>query len=115
MSRGRCRRPSADDPWEIVARIMTALPSGSYLVISHPAGDIHAAQIAEMTKRFNQRLGNVVSAGRTREEVARFFAGLDLVEPGIVPTAHWRAAAPQFGPGDGQGEDPAYAAVGRKP
>jgi len=107
--------PSKDDPWEIVARIMTALPSGSYLVISHPASDIHATQIAEMTKRFNQRLGNVVSAGRTREEVARFFAGLDLVEPGIVPTPQWRPPAPQFGPADGQGEDPAYAAVGRKP
>ena len=57
--------PSADDPWEIVARIMAALPSGSYLAISHPASDVHSAQIAEMTRRFNQRLGNVVSAGRT--------------------------------------------------
>jgi S-adenosyl methyltransferase len=102
--------PSADDPWEIVARIMTALPSGSYLAVSHPASDIHAAQIAEMTKRFNQRLGNVVSAGRTREEVARFFAGLDLVEPRIVPTPQWRPAA-----GRDQGEDPACGAVGRKP
>jgi hypothetical protein len=68
-----------------------------------------------MTKRFNQRLGSVVSAGRTREEVARFFAGLDLVEPGIVPTPQWRPAAPQFGRADGQGEDPSYAALGRKP
>jgi hypothetical protein len=63
-----------------------------------------------MTKRFNQRLGNVVSAGRTRDEVARFFAGLDLVEPGIVSTPKWR-------PEDGTepADDPAYAAVGRKP
>ncbi len=102
--------PDADDPWEIVARIMAALPSGSFLVISHPASDIHATQIAEMTKRFNQRLGNVVSAGRTRDEVARFFTGLELVEPGIVSTPRWRP--------DGdldQGDDPAYAAMGRKP
>jgi hypothetical protein len=103
--------PSTDDPWDVVARIMQALPSGSYLVISHPASDIHTAQIAEMTKRFNQRLGNVVSAGRTREEVARFFAGLELVEPGIVSAPQWRPAAPQSGPAD----DPTYAAVGRKP
>jgi hypothetical protein len=103
--------PSADDPWEVVGRIMTALPSGSYLVISHPASDIHTAQIAEMTKRFNQRLGNVVSAGRTREEVARFFAGLELVEPGIVAAPQWRPAAAPSGPAD----DPTYAAVGRKP
>jgi hypothetical protein len=103
--------PSTDDPWAVVGRIMTALPSGSYLVISHPASDIHTAQIAEMTKRFNQRLGNVVSAGRTREEVARFFAGLDLVEPGIVSAPQWRPAAPQSGSAD----DPTYVAVGRKP
>jgi hypothetical protein len=103
--------PSTDDPWVVVGRIMTALPSGSYLVISHPASDIHTAQIAEMTKRFNQRLGNVVSAGRTREEVARFFAGLDLVEPGIVSAPQWRPAAPQSGSAD----DPTYVAVGRKP
>jgi hypothetical protein len=102
--------PSADDPWAIVGRIMAALPSGSYLAISHPASDIHADQIAEMTERLNRRIGNVVSAGRTREEVARFFAGLDLVEPGIVPAPQWRPAAGPYQP-----EDPSYAALGRKP
>jgi hypothetical protein len=102
--------PDADDPWAVVARIMAALPSGSYLVISHPGRDIHPEEIAEMTRRFNQRLGNVTAAGRTREEVARFFDGLDLVEPGIVPTPQWRPD-----PGINAGEDPAYAAMGRKP
>jgi hypothetical protein len=102
--------PSTDDPWGIIARIMAAMPSGSYLVISHPASDIHTAQIAEMTKRFNQRLGSVVSAGRSRDEVARFFDGLDLVAPGIVAAPQWRPA-----PGVDPGEDPTHAAVGRKP
>jgi S-adenosyl methyltransferase len=102
--------PDADDPWDAVGRLMAALPSGSYLVISHPARDIHPEQIAEMTKRFNQRLGNVVSAGRTRDEVARFFTGLDLVEPGIVSTPRWRP-----GHGVDPANDPAYAAVARKP
>jgi hypothetical protein len=102
--------PDADDPWAVVGRLTAALPSGSYLVISHPARDIHPEQVAEMTKRFNQRLGSVVSAGRTRDEVARFFTGLHLVEPGIVSTPRWR-------PGSGvePAEDPAWAAVGRKP
>ena len=102
--------PNADDPWGIVAKITAALPSGSYLVVSHPASDIHAAEIAEMTRRFNERLGSVVSAGRTREEVARFFAGLDLVEPGIVSTPRWRPDS-----GIDPLEDPAYAGVARKP
>jgi hypothetical protein len=99
-----------DDPWGIVARIMAAMPPGSYLVISHPARDIHAEAIAEMTERFNQRMGGVLSTGRTRDEFARFFAGLDLVDPGIVPTPQWRPD-----PGIEPPVDPAYAAVARKP
>ncbi len=100
----------ADDPWGVVARIMAAVPPGSHLVISHPARDIAAEQIAEMTKRFNRRMGGVESRGRTYDEVARFFAGLDLVDPGIVPTPRWRPD-----PGREPPADPAYAAVARKP
>jgi hypothetical protein len=86
------------------------VPPGSYLVISHPARDIHAEAIAEMTERFNQRMGGVLSRGRTRDEVARFLAGLDLIDPGIVPTPRWRPD-----PGIEPRVDPAYAAMARKP
>jgi trans-aconitate methyltransferase len=103
--------PDADDPWGLVARIMAAVPPGSFLVISHPARDIHPERVTELTKRFNERLGGVESRGRTREEVARFFTGLELVEPGIVVTPQWRPD-----PGShAQDADPAYAAVARKP
>ena len=102
--------PDSDDPWGIVGRLMAGLPPGSFLVISHPARDIHAEAIAEMTKRFNQRMGGVMANGRTRDEVARFFTGLELVEPGIVSTPRWRPD-----PGIEQPADPAYAAVARKP
>jgi S-adenosyl methyltransferase len=100
----------ADDPWSIVSRIMAAVPAGSYLVISHPARDIHAEAIAEMTKRFNLRMGGVLSTGRTLGEVTRFFDGLDLIDPGIVPTPRWRPD-----PGIERPVDPAYAAIARKP
>jgi S-adenosyl methyltransferase len=101
----------AQDPHQIVSRIMDAMPPGSFLVISHPASDINPEQAAEIAKRFNQRLGSVQSAGRPREEVARFFTGLDLVPPGVVPTPQWRPD-PNARPPD---PEPAYAAVGRKP
>jgi hypothetical protein len=101
----------AQDPHQIVSRIMDAMPPGSFLVISHPASDINPEQAAELAKRFNQRLGSVQSAGRPREEVARFFTGLDLVPPGVVPTPQWRPD-PNACPPD---PEPAYAAVGRKP
>jgi S-adenosyl methyltransferase len=102
--------PDSDDPWGVVGRLVAGLPSGSYLVMSHPARDIHAEAIAEVTKRFNQRMGGVMSSGRTYDEVARFFTGLELVEPGIVSTPRWRPD-----PGIEQPADPAYAAVARKP
>jgi hypothetical protein len=51
-------------------------------------------------------------AARTHAEVCRFFAGLDLIEPGVVPVHRWRA-----GTGDlSKGRDLAiYTGVGRKP
>jgi hypothetical protein len=104
--------PDSDDPWGIVARIMGALPSGSYLVISHPASDIVAAGVAEeVARRFNERMGSVQSRARSRDEVARFFTGLELVPPGIVQTPQWRPEPGSSLPG----AEPAYAAVARKP
>jgi hypothetical protein len=46
---------------------------------------------------------------RSREETLRFFAGLDLVEPGIAPIEQWRADDPDAPPVYG------WAAMGRKP
>ncbi|HEY3958422.1 MAG TPA: SAM-dependent methyltransferase [Streptosporangiaceae bacterium] len=99
------------DPYQIVSRIMDAMPAGSFLVISHPASDINPEQAAEIARRFNQRLGSVQSAGRSQEQVARFFTGLDLVPPGIVTTPQWRPEPGSLPPDP----DPAYAGVARKP
>jgi S-adenosyl methyltransferase len=103
--------PDEDDPWQVAAQYMAAMPPGSFLVISHPARDIHASQVSELTKRFNERLGGVQSRGRTRDEMARFFTGLDLVPPGIVVTPQWRPDPDS----PAKDADPAYAAVARKP
>jgi hypothetical protein len=101
----------SQDPYQVVGRIMEAVPPGSFLVISHPASDIHPEQSAEIARRFNQRLGPVKSAARSHQEVARFFTGLDLVPPGIVNTPQWRPEPSSLPPES----EPAYAAVGRKP
>src|SRR5579875_2185891 len=83
--------PDSDDPQGVIARIMAALPSGSYLVISHPASDLAGPGVAdEIARRFNERMGGVRSRARSRDEVARLFTGLELVPPGIVPTPQWR-------------------------
>jgi hypothetical protein len=101
--------PDGDDPGGIVARLVDAVAPGSYLVLSHPASDIDVAAVTEVARRYNAR----VPAGqqrRSQEEVARFFSGLELLEPGIVPTTQWRPPEPAS-----PGRVPMWAGVGRKP
>jgi S-adenosyl methyltransferase len=100
----------SEDPWAIVAQLMAAVPPGSYLTISHPAIDIHRAQ-AEAQRVYNERVATPQTL-RTREQVARFFAGLDLVEPGLVQVHQWRPDPDDFAP---EGVVSAHGAVGRKP
>jgi S-adenosyl methyltransferase len=78
-----------DDPYAVVGKLMAAVPSGSYLVLSHPAKDIHAAEMAAMAERLNQTMAEKVTF-RGEAEVARFFDGLELVEPGLTNVPGWR-------------------------
>jgi DNA polymerase III psi subunit len=98
------------DPYEVVGRLMAALPSGSYLALSHPARDIHAAEMAEMANRLNQMMAEKVTF-RSQAEVAPFFAGLELIEPGMRNVPDWRPET------DEEASSPAalWAGVARKP
>jgi S-adenosyl methyltransferase len=100
----------SEGPQEIVARLMGELPSGSYLVLSHPAADIHPGQ-AEAQRRYNERVSTPQTL-RTRAEVSRFFEGLDLVPPGLVYVHTWRPGPDDIVPPNGVS---AYGGVARKP
>ncbi len=63
--------PDSDDPYGIVARLMDAVPPGSYLVISHPAPDIDTEAVAEVARRYNAR----VPAGQRRRSRDEFTCG----------------------------------------
>ena len=102
--------PDDADPWAIVATIMDAVPSGSYLVISHPASDIQAAAMAGMAQRLNSVMKQQVKP-RSKEEVGRFFDGLELVEPGIIRCPEWRPD----NPADAAGKSTMWGGVARKP
>ena len=80
--------PDSEQPYELVGRVMAAVPSGSYLVLSHPASDIRAQSMADMAELLT-RQGPPMTA-RSHAEVSRFFDGLDLVEPGVVALPSWR-------------------------
>jgi len=100
--------PDSDDPAGIVKRLFDAVPPGSYLVIAHPASDIHATQIGRAATRANAVMAEPVTL-RTHAEVASFFAGWDLVPPGLVQVHRWRAVP------DDAGDDLAnYGGVARK-
>jgi hypothetical protein len=99
----------SEDPWGIVARLMAATPAGSYLTISHPAIDIHHTQ-ADAQRVYNERVSTPQTM-RTREQVARFFTGLELVEPGLVQVHQWRPDPSDFAP---EGVVSAHGGVARK-
>jgi O-methyltransferase involved in polyketide biosynthesis len=103
--------PGADDPYAIVTRLMDAVPSGSYLVMAHAASDIAPEASAEMARRYNQ-MSSATITPRTRDQVARFFAGLDLLPPGLVPINQWtRSGHIDTATGALVG----YSAIARKP
>lgn len=103
--------PDADDPYGIVARLVGAMPSGSYLMLAHPASDIRAASMAEMTKRVNQRMSGPAATMRDRTAITRFFDGLEMLEPGVVQPQQWRPEPGILSPP----QVTAWCGVARKP
>lgn len=99
-----------EDPWGIVARIMAAVPSGSYLAISHPALEIHPGQL-EAQKRYNERVSTPQTL-RGKDDVALFFTGLEMVEPGLVQVHQWRPDPGSLIP---RSTATAHGGVARKP
>src|SRR6201999_398267 len=81
-----------EHPQEIVSRLMAELPPGSSLTISHVPSDMHASAMKDMGDRLNRLLAQR-STYRSKEQVTRFFDGLDLVPPGVVPIQEWRPAS----------------------
>lgn len=97
-----------DEASSIVSRLVQAVPSGSYLVINDGTNTNQAHVEA-------QRIAN--EAGhpyhlRSPDQITRFFAGLELLEPGVVPTTRWR---PEANPPAGPAELPVLCGVAQKP
>jgi O-methyltransferase involved in polyketide biosynthesis len=78
----------ADSPHSIVERLMSAVAPGSYLVILHAPSDIRASEISEMSRQYNTNTPSPIIP-RSREQVERFFDGLEMVGPGLVNVTEW--------------------------
>jgi SAM-dependent methyltransferase len=99
-----------DDPRRIVATLVDALAPGSYLVLSQSTPDFDPDAMGALAAASEQ--GGIANVPRSLADTEPFFAGLELVEPGLVPMATWH-------PDPGEGLDPrsvyAYGGVARKP
>ena len=94
-------------PYETVARYMSELPSGSYLVMSHLSSDINPAATEPLARAAEDAQTDYGFHLRSEAEFSRFFDGLELVEPGVVPVSSWRNESDFVAP--------MWSAVGRKP
>ena len=99
----------SDDPWAAVRCITGQLAPGSYLVISHVTGDaLSDVAVRAASRVYDGALASLTA--RSLAQVTRFFAGMEVVEPGVVDVARWRR------PARGRSAPPVllYGGVGRK-
>ena len=104
--------PDADGAHELVARLLSELPSGSYLVMTHATADFTPKDAETATGKLKG--AGITLALRTREEFTRFFDGLDLVDPGVEIVHKWHPELGEPVPGQDDGVIPGYGAVARK-
>lgn len=102
--------PDEAGSYGIVDELKAAMPSGSYLVISHATGDDVPAEVADQIREVYSR-ANAPAAPRTREGIARFFDGLEMIPPGLVDACAW----PSRGEEPEPGRTIFFAGIGRKP
>ncbi|MGH8775375.1 MAG: SAM-dependent methyltransferase [Jiangellaceae bacterium] len=98
-----------ENPHAWVSTLLDALPPGSYLAVAHPTGDFDP-EATQAAVDAATRAG-ITLVPRSKAGVESFFAGLELIEPGVVPLLSWHP--------DDTGADPRsvwyYGGVGRKP
>jgi SAM-dependent methyltransferase len=100
----------ADNPAEVVATLLDALPPGSYLVASHVTPEHDPVGVGGLVRAYQQ--GGIPAQVRTAAEfTALAFSGLDLIEPGVVLVSQWRRPE---GPGPSPEEVNWYGGIGLK-
>jgi hypothetical protein len=95
-----------DKARSIVSHVLAALPSDSYLAIYDGT---NTRQVSVRAQQQYQETGAVPYVLRTAEQIAGYFDGLELVEPGVVVVTRWRPNDDTAG-----AELPAVGGVARK-
>jgi O-methyltransferase involved in polyketide biosynthesis len=101
----------SENPHQLIARMMADLAPGSYLVIAHAASDIEPDTAAAMARSYNATASLTITP-RDRATMARFFDGLEMTGPGLLPLAQWWGSSSVTNGGSGLS---CYCAIARKP
>jgi hypothetical protein len=99
--------PDGEDPRGVVARYRDALAPGSLVALSHLTADHNPAEMAVVTEAMRHSRDPMYF--RPYADVVALFAGLEMVEPGVVGAPQWRPETRQA-----VGPDDVYAGMGRK-
>ncbi|HJW61695.1 MAG TPA: SAM-dependent methyltransferase [Actinomycetota bacterium] len=97
------------NPFEMVATLMEPMPSGSYLAVTHPTPDFNPEETAHAVAA--AEAAGITLVPRGQAEIARFFSGLDMVDPGVTPVLAWRPDEPPDDPRSAY----YWAGIARKP
>ncbi|MBO1415181.1 SAM-dependent methyltransferase [Streptomyces sp. FH025] len=103
--------PDAHGAHPLVAHLKSVLAPGSALVLSHVTPDFAPEAIRRIVGIY-EAAGTAAQA-RTLDEFVRFFDDWKLLDPGVVPTPHWRPTADD--PSVSAAEASAYAGVAIRP
>jgi len=104
--------PDSDDPAGLIGRYRDTVAAGSYLAISHPATDSRAEEVAKL-QTISRRLPTEEVTPRSHERISTFFAGFELVDPGLVWVPQWHPD-PDNEPNPQPERSANYGGVGRK-
>jgi hypothetical protein len=99
-----------DEAYGVIDQLGQALPSGSYLALNHPTLEVTGEKMATAIRYWNE-YGKPPGTHRSPAELARFFNGMDLVEPGVVSITRWRPDVTSSGEPE---EIDQFGGVGRK-
>ncbi len=102
-----------DDPAGLVNRLLAALPGGSYLALTHLTGDYDPAAWEGVAAVY--RRSGVIMQVRPKASIERYFAGLEMVDPGLVSLPDWRPDPAEVGTRPTDAEVSVYGGVARKP
>ncbi|MGI5379400.1 SAM-dependent methyltransferase [Streptomyces sp. CA-251387] len=104
--------PDGDDVYGLLQKYVAALAPGSYLILSQVTPDLSPEAIEKAANQF--RRSGTPFFPRSLAEFSRFFEGLELLGPGVIPVYGWRPE-PEDVAAQAEGIVPVYAGVAYKP